>query len=352
MINRLYKTTLHCNQLDILKALRYVCFRIVFVLIGSVVCIKIAVASPNPVIVQSIGEYYHYEKLRKSAQLLFGRQSVFGKLLDAIDSEKVKASDVVVFFDFDSTIVINKDEMKHKAEYHGNPRGYENEKTMPKDFHDIKNMLFVLKILNERHIPWAVLTARPDEKYKGIEKIKKEFIQAGVPSDELSSFLSPTFQSYQINMNDELIRKFEQYKSNPKSRDELWKQGEILGFKLNENRHPAQEGNIILMAHMPKSWGIYYFLEQKQLSGNLPKFVLFIDDSKLHMIKMKESVSEKTATEKSTGLFLDLAPLNNFTGVIQFILMHYARQSDHVLEKDFFTSDQDLFAILKRDNSL
>ncbi len=294
-------------------------------------------------IVQKAGDYYdardNSDPKHTQKYLLFGQNTVFGNLIESVDKGKLKPDELWVFFDFDSTLVVKKEETPEKKALDGQPRGADKQKIIPKDFHDTTNMLFVLQALNERNIPWAILTARPDEKHQGINILKKELVKSGVAQEKLMTFLSPTFQKYKIDINDKLLYKFKQYLSSPKSRKLLWHEGEISEFKLNNHKHPTQDGNIILMAHIPKSWSIYYLLQKRQEKQCLPRFVVFVDDSKSNIIKMKDSINNKAEILKNLYPIIDLAPLNVFARQIQFVLIHYARQSNQLLPNNFFNSD-------------
>lgn len=314
---------------------------------------KTLASSPPPAlkhnaITQNIGEYYHSDSAyQKSSNLIFGADTALGQLIDAVNAGTVAPQDVMVFLDFDSTILIKQEETPHKAQYDGRPRGEELQDALPPDFHDIKNMLFALRFLNDKHIPWAVLTARPDNSNKGVAMLKEEFVNSGLKQQDLINFLSPAFRGYQLNINHNLSRKFKSYRSGIKTNNWLKSQGEISIFKLKSSSHPTQDGNLILMAHMPKSWGIYYCLKQLQEQNKLPKFVVFIDDSKTHIVAMRDSIDKTQDVLKHENLVIDFAPLREFASAVQFVLVHYARQHDHLLPAEFFTKSDDLFWPLK-----
>lgn len=324
-----------------------------FCILGLNLMNAMALASSEPflrhnAITQNIGEYYHNDSTyQKSSNLIFGADTALGQVIDAVNAGTVAPQDVMVFFDFDSTILIKKEETPHKAQYDGRPRGEEFQDALPPDFHDIKNMLFALRFLNDKQIPWAVLTARPDNSNKGIAMLKDEFVNSGVGKENLINFLSPAFRLYQLNINHNLLSKFKSYRSGIKTNNWLKSQGEISVFKLKPKSHPAQNGNLILMAHMPKSWGIYYCLKELKEQNKLPKFVIFIDDSKAHIVAMRDSIDKTQDVLRRENLVIDFAPLHEFTGSMQFILVHYARQHDHLLPVEFFTKSDDLFWPLK-----
>jgi len=313
-----------------------------------------------PAIVQNIGEYYYPKNIEQNNDArhkssIFGTGTALGKLLYAVDHNLLSSNDIAVFLDFDSTIIITKkEETPHKAIYDGKPRGAEYQKKLPKNLHNIQNMLFALEALNKRNIAWAIITARPElNNGHGAGKIKQELVNAGIKRHQLKDFLSPAFYNYQVNIDKELQDKFEGYKYNPESRSQLWKKGDIQEFKLSNDTHPAQEGNIILMAHMPKSWGIYYFLQQlSKHRHKSPKFVVFIDDSPENIIQMKDSINKTKNILNKEYSVLDIAPLKGFADHTQFILVHYARTDDHILPQDFFTPDKVFFQSLCQNSKL
>lgn len=326
-----------------------------FFLISCTVCFFPIKAMSDAAIIEKAGEYYNTvegaDSKAPQRQYLLGENTAFGQLVEAVDKGKIRPNDLWVFFDFDSTLVIKKEETPQKKAFDGHPRGSETQKSIPKNFHEITNTFFMLQALNERNIPWGIITARPDENHKGINRLKEELVKAGVERDKLTSFLSPVFKNYKVNINDKLVHKFNFFSSYPKSRDVLWKEGEISEFKLSNAKHPAQDGNIILMAHMPKSWAIYYLLEDLEHKKQLPKFIVFMDDSKTNIEKMKASLSDSPLVLSESYPIINLASLKKFAKHIQFILIHYARDPNQLLPDSFFTDDSDNKA-LKIDSHL
>lgn len=287
--------------------------------------------------VQAVGPYYGFLNKQKELNYFLSPKMPLGKIIEAIDQGVLSAEDVLYFTDFDSTLVVKSEETPNKASSDGTFRGGHSQPTPPSDSHKIKNMRFVIDQLNQRQIPWVILTARPDikdqhgETGSGIEEIKQEVLKAGVPSNFLETFLSPAAKNLQINIQGALRQKFKAYWANEKSQSELLKQGEIPKHKINDSKIPSHEGNIILISHMPKAWALYFFLKQMEENGKkIPRYVFFADDSKNHMFKIRDSI-EENVLELNKKLALDLPPLGEFKDKISFILLHYARSSDQTL---------------------
>lgn len=288
--------------------------------------------------IEKLGKPYREVQHEQKYRYIFGKNTFAGLLIEAVICDLLKPEDILFIFDFDSTIIIKKEETPSKVAYDGKPRGSKYQKKVLHDISKIKNMQHILRMLNSMNIPWCILTARPDDITKSeIQNIKNELVNMGISEQNIESFLSPHFQNYHININSELLSKFNEYKQNKKSFDELIEQARIPQFKINNNKKPYQEGNIILSSHIPKSWGIYYVLKAiKKKFNKTPRFVIFIDDSNKNIEKTKDSINniQKESIKKS---YLDMAPLYEFRIDTQFILVHYASQKNQKLSPQVFT---------------
>jgi hypothetical protein len=288
-------------------------------------------------IVEKVGKTYREVQYDKKSRYILGNNTFAGLIVEAVIYNLLRPEDVLFIFDFDSTIIIKKEETPLKITRNGEPRGSKHQKKFLHNISNLKNMRYILEMLNSINIPWCILTARPDDIIKPeIQNIKNELVNMGILEQNIESFLSPCFQNYRININSELLNKFNEYKKNKNSFNELIEQARIPQFKINDNKKPYQEGNIILSSHIPKSWGIYYVLKAINKNFNTyPKFVIFIDDSDKNITRTKDSING--IQEDINKTYLDMAPLYELKRSTQFILIHYASKKDQRLFPQIFT---------------
>lgn len=289
-------------------------------------------------IVEKVGKSYREMQHDKKFRYIFGNNTFAGLIIEAVISGLLRPEDILFIFDFDSTIIIKKEETPLKMIRDGQPRGSKHQKKFLHNISNLKNMRHILDMLNNINIPWCILTARPDDITKSeIRNIKDELVNMGISKQNIESFLSPSFQHYNININSELLNKFNKYKKNKNSLNELIEQARIPQFKINDNKKPYQEGNIVLSAHIPKSWGIYYVLKAINKNFNTyPKFVIFIDDSNKNITRTKNSING-IQEEHINKSYLDMAPLYELKRETQFILIHYASKKVQKLPSQIFT---------------
>jgi len=241
------------------------------------------------------------------------REKVLG-LVNDVHAGRLKKSDVMFFFDFDDTIVMSGDQQKESVV----PPENQSPRT--------REMIELLKILNEERIPWCIVTSRGTANPVGITLAVEQYIQ--LKSNDLSPLYGDTdffnqSQDYKKQLFDTFLsgnpEKIKTFCSNIFNTEIPLSTGIVdLGISLNffepSNDAPQRSisvqsviGNIVYMGDnvqnyqfkKDKSMGIYHVLN-KIPGEQRPRHVVFVDDDPVKVLQVYFSAKKTSNPTWST----------------------------------------------------